>query len=56
MPPSGFSQAAINGLLIFVRECYKDLQQEVKDGKKNEGEALEAEIKNIGDYLIKFKI
>ena len=33
MPPSGFSQKAINGLLIFVQSCYEDLLKEIKEGK-----------------------
>ena len=113
MPPSGFSQPAINGLLTFVRDAYVntldkyrgrdlseeaalkesisylegyversvgcavdgtvsregikglqafvttnfiDLIQEIHDGKKQKGKAMEAEIQNIGDYLIKFKL
>ncbi len=34
MPPSGFSQKAINGLLIFVEACYEDLLQEIKMARK----------------------
>lgn len=56
MPPSGFSQKAINGLLTFVESCYEDLQEEVKVGKKTEGQALQAELDNIREYLTKFKI
>lgn len=56
MPPSGFSQKAINGLLIFVKSCYEDLLKEIHQGKKQEGEAIQSEIKNIGDYLKKFKL
>jgi len=56
MPPSGFSQKAINGLLMFVGTCYEDLLQEMKDGKKNEGEAIKQELANIGRYLREFKI
>jgi len=113
MPPSGFSQDAINGLLTFVRNAYentlaryedkdlteedtlrdsisyldglvetsapvaldgtvtregiKGLQQfvstnyldliaEIHQGKKTEGQAMQAEIEHIGSYLERFKI
>ena len=56
MPPSGFSQKAINGLLIFVESCYEDLLQEIKEGKKTEGEAIKEELSNIRSYLKSFKI
>ena len=56
MPPSGFSQKAINGILMFVGSCYEDLLKEIKEGKKTEGEAIKEELDNINDYLIKFKL
>ena len=62
MPPSGFSQKAINGLLTFVQVCYEDLLEEIRIGqdkygrKVTEGEAIEKELKQIGDYLEKFTI
>ena len=56
MPPSGFSQKAINGLLIFVESCYEDLLLEIKDGRKSEGEAIKQELDNIRHYLKNFKI
>jgi hypothetical protein len=62
MPPSGFSQKAVNGLLVFVRECCKDLLEEMKVGhdkhgrKVKEGGAIEKEIRQIGEYLEKFTI
>ncbi len=56
MPPSGFSQKAINGLLIFVASCYEDLLREIKEGKKTEGQAIQQELGNIRDYLTNFKI
>lgn len=56
MPPSGFSQKAINGLLIFVGSCYEGLLKEIKEGKKTEGEAIQEELENINLYLKKFKI
>jgi hypothetical protein len=62
MPPSGFSQKAINGLLIFVQSCYEDLLKEIREGKDKqgrrvtEGEAIRKEIKQIEEYLKKFEI
>jgi len=62
MPPSGFSQKAINGLLVFVKECYGDLLEEIKIGhdkhgrKVTEGEAIRKELDQIGEYLEKFTI
>ena len=56
MPPSGFSQKAINGLLMFVEACYEDLLKEIKEGKHKESEAIEKELKNINDYLKNFKL
>ena len=56
MPPSGFSQKAINGLLIFVESCYEDLLKEIKEGKKTEGQAIKEELDNIRNYLKNFKI
>jgi len=62
MPPSGFSQKAINGLLVFVQSCYEDLLEELKQGcdkqgrPVSEGEAIAKEIRQIGEYLEKFEI
>ncbi|MBU2561510.1 MAG: hypothetical protein KKD17_04375 [Nanoarchaeota archaeon] len=56
MPPSGFSQKAINGLLMFVGSCYEDLLAEIKQGKKTEGEAIQQELNNIKEYLEGFKL
>ena len=56
MPPSGFSQKAINGLLMFVASCYEDLLREIKEGKKTEREAIKQELENIRNYLTNFKI
>lgn len=56
MPPSGFSQKAINGLLMFVGTCYEDLLKEIKQGKKTEGEAIKQELENISTYLKDFKL
>ncbi len=113
MPPSGFSQEAVNGLLVFVRSAYentldrykgqnlrerevleravgyldgivrtsaplatngtvsregvaglakfvttnfRDLVAEINAGKKTEGQAIKAEIKDIDRYLTQFTI
>ena len=56
MPPSGFSQKAINGLLVFVEACYEDLLTEIKEGKKTEQQAIQQELENIKGYLKHFKI
>ena len=56
MPPSGFSQKAINGLLMFVGSCYEDLLKEIKEGKKAEGQAIKQELENINKYLKDFKL
>jgi len=56
MPPSGFSQKAINGILMFVGSCYEDLLKEINEGKKTEGEAIKEELENIQKYLAEFKI
>lgn len=56
MPPSGFSQKAINGLLMFVGTCYEDLLREIKEGKKTEGQAIKQELDNIQGYLENFKL
>lgn len=56
MPPSGFSQKAISGLLLFVEGCYEDLLQEIKDGKKTEDQAIQEELENIRTYLKNFRL
>jgi len=56
MPPSGFSQKAINGLLMFVGSCYEDLLKEIHEGKKTEEQAIKEELDNINGYLSEFKL
>ncbi|MFH1290593.1 MAG: hypothetical protein ABIH92_04245 [Nanoarchaeota archaeon] len=56
MPPSGFSEKAVKGLLVFVGSCYEDLLQGIKEGKKTEGEAIQQELENIERYLKEFKL
>jgi len=57
MPPSGFNKKAVKGALLFIQGCYKDLLQEVKDGKHPSPEkAIEYEISQIGKVLKKLHI
>lgn len=44
MPPSGFSQDAINGLLTFVRATYEDTLDRYRDKNLSEREHLEASV------------
>ena len=41
MPPSGFNQNAINGLLVFVRDIYKNTLDKYSGTKLSEKEFLE---------------
>lgn len=41
MPPSGFSQEAINGLLVFVRSSYENTLNRYKEQNLREREVLE---------------
>ena len=57
MPPSGFSTHAVKGALQFVQGCYKDLLQEVRDGKhENYEQAIEFEIGQIDSALTQLHI
>lgn len=57
MPPSGFNKKAVEGALVFIRGCYEDLLQEVRDGKHPSPEAaIEYEISQIGKALAKLHI
>lgn len=57
MPPSGFSQKAIKGSLIFIQSCYEDLLKEVQSGKhKNYEEGIKYEITQINKALTKLQI
>ena len=57
MPPSGFSQKAVKGALVFVRGCYEDLLKEVRSGKhKSYEEGIEYEITQIDKALTKLHI
>lgn len=44
MPPSGFNEKAIRGLLQFVEGCYEDLLDQVSD--KSEPKAVTKAINN----------
>ncbi|MFA5173586.1 MAG: hypothetical protein WC438_00205 [Candidatus Pacearchaeota archaeon] len=50
------SELGIKGLQAFVSINFKDLINEIHQGKKSEGEAMQTEIKHIDSYLSKFKI
>lgn len=57
MPPSGFNKEAVDGLLQFVRECYKDIQAEVESGKHPTTQAaVDYEIDLIGKAMMKLHI
>src|SRR3989344_279260 len=45
------SREGIEGLAMFVSVNYRDLIAEISQGKKKEGEAIQTELKNIGNYL-----
>jgi len=46
----------ISGLKAFITENFKDLIKEIEVGKKQEGQAMQAEIKDIGRYLEQFTL
>lgn len=57
MPPSGFSQKAVQGALIFIKTCYEDLLREVRSAKHATIEdAIECEIRQIDKALTKLHI
>jgi len=55
MPPSGFSQKAIQGLLVFLEGCYEDLMKEMEQGKDPK-EAVQKELDDIRRFLKDFTI
>ena len=55
IPPSGFNERAIKGLLVFISECYQDLLKEIENGKDSK-RALQEEIYNIGTFLKDFDL
>ena len=57
MPPSGFSQKAVKGALIFIKSCYEDLLEEVRSGKhENYEKGIEYEIEQIDKALSRLHI
>lgn len=50
------SKDGIAGLAKFVTTNFRDLVAEIDVGKKTEGEAMKAEIDDIGRYLAQFTI
>lgn len=57
MPPSGFSQHAVEGALVFIQTCYQDLLKEVRSGKHASfEEAIAFEIRQIDKALSRLHI
>jgi hypothetical protein len=50
------SEKGIRGLVTFVTGNFRDLIQEIQQGKKREGYALKTEVESIGKYLSQFKL
>ncbi len=46
----------IEGLAKFVSANYRDLMDEIAQGKKKEGEAVKTELDSITKYLAQFKL
>ncbi len=55
MPPSGFNEKAIEGLLLFVEGCYEDLLKEMKRND-NPQKVIEKELTDIKRFLKNFTI
>lgn len=58
MPPSGFNEKAIRGLLQFVEGCYDDLLKEIEspDGEKDVKKAISKELVDIRTALEAFSL
>ena len=59
MPPSGFNEKAINGLLVFLEGCYEDLQKKIEKGSgtpKDVKKAIEEELEEIRAELRRFSL
>ncbi len=57
MPPSGFNEKAIRGLLQFVEGCYEDLLVKVRNTPDLPVEiAIEEELKEIRQALEDFSL
>jgi hypothetical protein len=55
MPPSGFNEKAIKGLLVFISECYEDLLKEIDSGSEPKN-AIQKELENIRSFLKDFHL
>ena len=61
-PNSERLNGGVQGLITFVVECYRDLVQEIVAGQDKyqrpviDGKAIQKELKQIGEYLEKFRI
>lgn len=51
MPPSGFNQKAINGLLTFVRATYENTLEKYKHKNLSEREHLQRSIEYLEDII-----
>ena len=55
MPPSGFGNKSIEGLLVFLEGCYEDLLREMDEGVDPK-ETIRKELQTIRRYLREFSI
>ncbi len=53
MPPSGFSQPAINGLLVFVKETYASTLERYKSRNLSEEQVLKEIIEHLESQIEK---
>jgi hypothetical protein len=57
MPPSGFNEKAVYGLLQFVEGCYDDLLKKLEaDPQLNIQDAIEEELNDIRAALESFSL
>jgi hypothetical protein len=57
MPPSGFNEKAIQGLLQFIQGCYEDLERKIAAGPGTPDDvkrAIREELDEIADALRRF--
>ena len=55
MPPSGFNDKAVKGLLTFIEACYEDLLKEMNSGTDGKV-AIKKELDEIGSFLRSFTL
>ncbi len=55
MPPSGFNEKAIRGLLQFIEGCYEDLQRKIQSGTSLES-AIKEELADIRKALESYSL